>query len=724
MADGTRRKIISAVLGSLMGATLLGTTLLAGPVRAGQLTKTPKYPNLISPVLEFGRYGTGEGELIGPRGIAFGPAGTMVVSDCLNNRVQVFDRAGKPVREWGRAPDRAGSLSCPMGVALTDAGTVMVADAGHNVVKEFSASGQHLGSLGTRPDGTGGLDRPTDVAVGGGRVHVTTRGDQGIVVFDRDAREVLRFGGAGSDAGRFREPGGLAVGPDGAIFVADKYNHRVQVFDADGRFVRSIGSYGSYPGELAGPADVTVRDGEVFVADSVNHRVQVFSPEGQLLYQFGRHPEAGGHEGDGHMHYPLTIATTSDGRQVATCEKFEARCQVFDVETIRRRYQPDDASAWWEKYPYFHYRTKGSSERLSLQDGWIESTLDDEHLRSGVPVPIPRTRVDWRVSRRTGDVEFLAMGEEDLHRITVMETRPKGAATLGGFGQYGTGPGDMIFPQGATLDPFGRIWVSDSLNDRLQVFDINGELIATVGADQLGGIGLREPSGAGIDPAGNVFVPDAGNDRIVVLDRYGRFLRSWGRTGTGSGEFSHPVSVALSPDGQTVYTSELYHSRIQRFTAEGRYLGEWGARGLEPGALVRPMNAAVSSKGEVYVTDDALDRISRFSAEGKLISTWGQHGAGPGELVHPQGIMIGADDRIWVIDYGNHRGQTFSSTGRHLFMFGEGTIAVANPASFAASYGRPLMALSGGAMFSLLLAGGVRRHSRRRHGDTGTPTGP
>lgn len=713
MTGAIRRWVVAAVLGSLAGVPLL-----APPVHAGQMDKTPKYPNLIPPILQFGQYGTGPNQLIGPRGIAFGPDATMVVSDCLNNRVQVFDSSGRQVREWGRSSPDEASLRCPMGVDVTDTGTVVVADAGHNVAKEFSFEGRHLRTFGLRPDGSGGLDRPTDIAAGGGKVHVTTRGDQGVAVFEREAKELLRFGGAGSEPGRFRDPAGIAVAPDGSMLVADKYNHRIQVADARGQVVRSMGRYGSYPGELAGPADVAIRDGQVFVADSVNHRVQVFDLDGHLLYQFGHHPETGGHEGDGHMHYPMTIAASPDGRRVATCEKFEARCQVFDVATIRQRYQQVDASAWWEKYPYFHYRTKGTTTKMSLRDGWVESTLAEGLARSGVPVPIPKVQVQWPVSRRTGEVEFLSMGEEDLHRITLMETQPKGAATLGGFGKYGSGPGEMIFPQGAALDPFGRIWVSDSVNDRLQIFDINGELIALVGAEQLGGTGFREPSGAAVDKSGNVFVPDAGNDRIVVLDRYGRLLRTWGVTGTGPGEFAHPVSVALSPDGQTVYTAELYHDRIQRFSADGRYLGEWGKRGVGAGSFVRPMNLAVSSKGEVYVTDDALDRISRFTAEGEFIANWGRHGSGPGELVHPQGIAIGAGDRVWVIDYGNHRGQTFTRDGHHLFMFGEGTIGVRDPAGFR-SVGRPMLAVSGGAAFSLLAVGGVRRRNRRR-GQDGT----
>jgi hypothetical protein len=84
--------------------------------------------------------------------------------------------------------------------------------------------------------------------------------------------------------GEFKEPKGIAVGPDDVIVVADTGNHRVQVFDRDGKFVRMFGTRGDGDGELESPEGVGVAaDGTIYVADTGNDRVQTFTPEGEFI---------------------------------------------------------------------------------------------------------------------------------------------------------------------------------------------------------------------------------------------------------------------------------------------------------------------------------------------------------------------------------------------------------------------------------------------------------
>jgi DNA-binding beta-propeller fold protein YncE len=94
------------------------------------------------------------------------------------------------------------------------------------------------------------------------------------------------IGGSGFDNGNFREPRGIACGPDGRTYIADTFNHRVQVFDAKGNFLFLFGEEGELDGQMREPNDLVLGPGgNLYVLDTWNHRVQVFNPEGRFLFQ-------------------------------------------------------------------------------------------------------------------------------------------------------------------------------------------------------------------------------------------------------------------------------------------------------------------------------------------------------------------------------------------------------------------------------------------------------
>ena len=83
--------------------------------------------------------------------------------------------------------------------------------------------------------------------------------------------------GAQAPVGQFNYPYGVAVAPEGTVYVADTHNHRIQRFSASGQFLGKWGSYGSGDGQFYGSSGVAVApDGTVYVADTWNHRIQAF----------------------------------------------------------------------------------------------------------------------------------------------------------------------------------------------------------------------------------------------------------------------------------------------------------------------------------------------------------------------------------------------------------------------------------------------------------------
>jgi sugar lactone lactonase YvrE len=102
-------------------------------------------------------------------------------------------------------------------------------------------------------------------------------------------------GVAGDGPGMFDQPSGVAIAPNGDIFVTDGHgkNDRVVKFSKDGKFIKSWGHHGSGPGEFDQPHDISIggSQGRVYVADRSNSRVQIFDQDGNFIAawkQFGR----------------------------------------------------------------------------------------------------------------------------------------------------------------------------------------------------------------------------------------------------------------------------------------------------------------------------------------------------------------------------------------------------------------------------------------------------
>ncbi len=76
---------------------------------------------------------------------------------------------------------------------------------------------------------------------------------------------------------------------------------------------------------------------------------------------------------------------------------------------------------------------------------------------------------------------------------------------------------------------------------------------------------FRRPRGVAVDAAGNVYVADTGNNRIQMFDSQGRFLAKWGTTGSSLGQFRRPSGVAVDADGN-IYVADASNNRVQRFT--------------------------------------------------------------------------------------------------------------------------------------------------------------
>ena len=84
-----------------------------------------------------------------------------------------------------------------------------------------------------------------------------------------------------------------------------------------------------------------------------------------------------------------------------------------------------------------------------------------------------------------------------------------------------------------------------------------------------------------------------------MLQRLGRYevleTLAGGGQGTGDGEFDSAGGVAAASDG-SVYVTDPFQHRIQKFTSEGVFVSEWGTEGTGDGQFIQPATVAVASE--------------------------------------------------------------------------------------------------------------------------------
>jgi DNA-binding beta-propeller fold protein YncE len=150
--------------------------------------------------------------------------------------VVMLDRNGKFLRSWGR-----GMYKTPHGIRIDAAGNVWTVDANTSDVYKFTADGKKLLEIkvGGIPDPKREFCGATDVAFGpNGHVYIGDGYCNGRVLeYTADGKKVKEWGKRGTGPGEFNNVHGIALGPDGNLYVADRENGRLQWFDINGKFL-------------------------------------------------------------------------------------------------------------------------------------------------------------------------------------------------------------------------------------------------------------------------------------------------------------------------------------------------------------------------------------------------------------------------------------------------------------------------------------------------------
>ncbi len=159
------------------------------------------------------------------------------------------------------------------------------------------------------------------------------------------------------------------------------------------------------------------------------------------------------------------------------------------------------------------------------------------------------------VGDRRGEAGFArGMG----HQIFKFSPAGELLMTLGEAGIAGDGPGRFNGPTGVAVAPNGDIWIVDGHrggNNRLVRFTRDGTFIGSwgggVGSESAEPSGFNDPHDIAIDSQGRIFVADRGNNRIQIFDSEGNYVHQWTQFGRPSGIFIDSNDVVYVGDGMS-----------------------------------------------------------------------------------------------------------------------------------------------------------------------------
>ncbi len=252
-----------------------------------------------------GDQGSAPGFLMAPHGALSVPPDELVVLDSFNQRLQGFDLravlAGlrpRLRRTLGRPGRGSAEFDTPVsGLAVSNApelrGLLFVADTGNQRVQVFDRDWRFVRAWQV----TEGDARPSDIAfdLDGRVLFVGEAGAARVSAFDaRSGVRLFAFAGCADES--LAMPAGVAVAPDGDVFVSDRVRRRVlrlrpeRAADGQPRGLRCVGGFGRYgtaAGEWQYPQAIAVdARGRVYVCDQADERCQAFTPEGRYLFAF------------------------------------------------------------------------------------------------------------------------------------------------------------------------------------------------------------------------------------------------------------------------------------------------------------------------------------------------------------------------------------------------------------------------------------------------------
>jgi DNA-binding beta-propeller fold protein YncE len=208
------------------------------------------------------------------------------------------------------------------------------------------------------------------------------------------------------------------------------------------------------------------------------------------------------------------------------------------------------------------------------------------------------------------DTDNLFVSDSELRHVLVFDKQHRVQASISQ---------GMSSPAGLAVDNENRfLYVCDTDLDQVLVYDADPpyKLLRTIGKPnskhELTTPGdFSRPTNAAVDEDGNLYVVDTFNNRVEVFNADGRFIREFGKPGDGPGYFTRPKGIAVDRDGH-IWVADAMQDRVQVFTPEGKLLIWIGNHGLLPGQFSMVAGLLIDKQNRVITSEQYPGRVQMF----------------------------------------------------------------------------------------------------------------
>lgn len=185
------------------------------------------------------------------------------------------------------------------------------------------------------------------------------------------------------------------------------------------------------------------------------------------------------------------------------------------------------------------------------------------------------------------------------------------------FGEAGIEPGKFGMLTEVAFDSRGRILIGEyGENDRIQVFSPDRQLLFPIGQHGTDPGQFMRPQCLTVDELDRVWVADSGNHRIQIFqlhDDHATLVQTIGSEGTEAGQMRFPYDLFFDEHGD-LYVCEFGNHRVQKFNRDGQSLWIWESPGSGPSALYQPWGCVMDQQRRLHVLDSYHHRVYRIPA--------------------------------------------------------------------------------------------------------------